>query len=162
MGSFQEELVLADWFYRKKRDLIDKRIKDRLHAEYREEASPVIDKAIAQLREYFEGERQEFDLPLGLVGSPFQVKVWNYLITIPFGTVVSYKKQSQDMDFVTGLRAIASANGANALSIIVPCHRVVGSDGALTGYAGGLRVKEKLLHREGVREESKQLNLFNS
>lgn len=101
-----------------------------------------------QLEEYFEGKRVEFDLPLDLQGTDFQKRVWNELLTIPYGKTVSYKELSIRLGDVRAIRAVAAANGANPVSIIVPCHRVIGSDGSLTGYAGGLWRKRWLLDFE--------------
>ncbi|MGF6147466.1 Methylated-DNA--protein-cysteine methyltransferase, constitutive [Kingella potus] len=101
-----------------------------------------------QLDGYFSGKRQNFDLPLDLVGTPFQKKVWHILQTIPYGETRSYKQQSEMSGNPKAVRAVAAANGANKISIIVPCHRVIGSDGSLTGYAGGLPRKQALLALE--------------
>ena len=106
--------------------------------------------AILQLEEYFAGERKEFSLPLLFAGSDFQQKVWNALLTIPFGTTISYGKMAADIAMPTAVRAVANANGANALSIFAPCHRVIGGDWSLTGYGGGLHVKKFLLELEVV------------
>jgi len=119
-------------------------------AKYVESGSPLIEKTIAQLSQYFNGERKEFDLPLLLVGSDFQKRVWNSLIEIPFGKTLSYAGLSGKLGDEKAIRAVAGANGDNAISIIVPCHRILGSDGSLTGYAGGLRTKQKLLQLENA------------
>jgi len=159
LGSFDNKLCLCDWSYRKMRDSIDSRIRTELNAEYIEGNSEIISKTKTQLSEYFEGERTEFDIPLLLVGSDFQKSVWNALLQIPFGTTVTYLELSKRIDNEKAIRAVASANGANALSIIIPCHRVIGSDGKLVGYAGGLDVKKKLLTLEKALNPS-QFCLF--
>ncbi len=112
---------------------------------------------VKQLQEYFDKERNEFDLSLNPQGTDFQKKVWNCLADIPFGKTITYKKQAQTMGNELVIRAMASANGKNPLSIVVPCHRVIGSDGSLTGYAGGLWRKKWLLEHEG---SIKQTSLF--
>ena len=109
---------------------------------------PILSKAVEQLGEYFDGRRQEFDLPLDANGSDFQQSAWAALRTIPYGTTVSYGEQAERMGDRRKARAVGAANGRNPVSIIVPCHRVVGSNGALTGFAGGLDTKEWLLGHE--------------
>ncbi len=110
-----------------------------------------------QLSEYFKGERREFDLPSDIEGTDFQKRVWKELEKIPYGKTITYKDLAIRLGDEKVIRAAASANGANPLSIIIPCHRVVGSDGSLIGYGGGLEIKEKLLALEGSREP----DLFN-
>jgi len=104
-----------------------------------------------QLKEYFNEERKVFDLPLETEGTEFQKKVWDELIKIPFGTTISYKELAVRLGDEKVIRAAASANGANPLPIVIPCHRVIGSDGSLVGYGGGIKIKEKLLTLEGIR-----------
>lgn len=105
--------------------------------------------AARQLCEYFAGERTRFDLPLDLRGTEFQKRVWESLATIPFGQTVSYAEQAERIGRPSAVRAVAAANGKNPVSIVLPCHRVIGSDGSLTGYAGGLDTKRWLLAHEG-------------
>ena len=111
-----------------------------------------------QLKEYFSGERKHFDLPLEIEGTEFQKRVWDELLKIPYGKTISYKQLAVRLGDEKVIRAAASANGANPLAVVVPCHRVIGSDGSLIGYGGGLEIKEKLLVLEG----SRQKDLFNS
>ena len=101
-----------------------------------------------QLTEYFNGLRKEFNLPLHTPGTEFQLKVWNELQKIPFGATRSYKSQALSLGQVSAVRAVANANGMNRISIIIPCHRVIGEDGSLTGYGGGLNRKKWLLDFE--------------
>ena len=150
IGSLNQQLCLCDWRYRKMRDSIDKRIQSGLQAVYEEGESDIVEETKVQLSQYFNGERQEFDLPILLVGSEFQKQVWNELLRIPFGETESYAGLSKKLGNIEVIRAVASANGANAISIIVPCHRILGSDGSLTGYAGGLETKKKLLLLENA------------
>jgi AraC family transcriptional regulator of adaptative response/methylated-DNA-[protein]-cysteine methyltransferase len=101
-----------------------------------------------QLAEYFKGKRRDFDIPLDLVGTEFQKKVWLSLLQVPYGHTISYAEQAKLIGRPAAVRAVANANGQNRVAIILPCHRVIGSDGTLTGYGGGLWRKEKLLELE--------------
>ena len=112
---------------------------------------------VSQLQEYFKGERNHFDLKLNPKGTDFQQRVWQELLNIPYGKTMSYMDLSKKLGDVKAIRAVASANGKNPLWIIVPCHRVIGTDGSLTGYAGGLWRKKWLLEHESP---SKQQSLF--
>ncbi len=112
---------------------------------------------VYQLNEYFEGKRQTFSLKLNPQGTDFQQKVWDALQTIPYGTTTTYLKLSQQLGDVKAIRAVANANGKNPLWIVIPCHRVIGSNGSLTGYAGGLHRKQWLLEHESPY---KQQTLF--
>ena len=109
---------------------------------------PVVASALTQLGEYLAGDRTSFDLPLDLQGTEFQVDAWNALAKIPFGSTVSYAQQAASIGRPKATRAIGSANGRNPVVIVLPCHRVVGADGSLTGFGGGLHVKSWLLDLE--------------
>lgn len=148
LGSMDQQLCLCDWLHRKMRSAIDERIQSGLHAAYVSGISEILEEAKEQLSRYFRRERRVFDLPLLMVGSDFQKRVWKALLQIPFGKTESYASLSRKLGNEEAIRAVAAANGANALSIFVPCHRIVGSDGSLTGYAGGLRTKRELLRME--------------
>ena len=113
-----------------------------------EGSNPVLDQAVAQLEEYFAGTRREFDLPLDPQGTPFQQSVWLVLRTIPYGRTISYGQQAGQLGDPNKARAVGAANGKNPLSIVVPCHRVIGAGGQLTGFAAGLDVKSWLLDHE--------------
>lgn len=117
---------------------------------WRRDATEVTDAAAKQLGAYFGGEIRSFDLPLDAAGTPFQQSVWRALCAIPFGETRSYRELAEAIGNPKAVRAVARANGANPLSIVVPCHRVIGADGTLTGYAGGLEMKARLLALEGV------------
>lgn len=117
----------------------------------------VLEDAVYQLREYFEGTRQKFQLTLNPEGTDFQKRVWNALAEIPFGTTLSYLELSKKLGDTKAIRAVAAANGKNPIWIVIPCHRVIGSDGTLTGYAGGLHRKQWLLDHESPY---KQASLF--
>lgn len=108
----------------------------------------VVTETARQLDEYFAGSRESFDLPLAPVGTPFQQRVWLALRRIPFGETRSYAALADDLGDRLAIRAVAAANGRNPISIVVPCHRVIGSDGSLTGYAGGVDRKRALLELE--------------
>ena len=149
-GSFGDKLCLCDWQVEKHRDHVVNRLRRMLDAEYTEGSSAVIDRAIAQLDEYFAGRRQVFDIPILFVGTDFQKKVWNALLTIPFGRTISYGEMARQIGMPKAVRAVANANGANSISIFAPCHRVIGSDHTLTGYGGGLAAKEYLLKLENA------------
>ena len=116
-----------------------------------------LEDCVIQLNEYFEGTRKHFDLKLNPQGTDFQKKVWKQLEQIPYGKTVSYLELSKHLGDVKAIRAVANANGKNPLWIIIPCHRVIGSDGSLTGYAGGLHRKKWLLEHESPY---KQQSLF--
>ncbi|GAA4068894.1 methylated-DNA--[protein]-cysteine S-methyltransferase [Flavobacterium cheonanense] len=107
-----------------------------------------LQEAVSQLQEYFEGKRKDFDFKLNPKGTDFQQKVWQELINIPYGKTMSYMDLSKKLGDVKAIRAVASANGKNPLWIVIPCHRVIGTDGSLTGYAGGLWRKKWLLEHE--------------
>ena len=113
---------------------------------------PILLETQKQLNEYFEGQRQVFDLPLDFEGTEFQQKVWQALLTIPFGETRSYKQIAEQIGNVKAVRAVGAANGKNPISIIAPCHRVVGANGKLVGFAGGLENKDVLLKLEHSSE----------
>ncbi|HHT17145.1 MAG TPA: methylated-DNA--[protein]-cysteine S-methyltransferase [Papillibacter sp.] len=111
-------------------------------------SSPLLKRAFAQLEEYFAGARQAFDLPLSPLGTPFQRAVWNALLDIPYGQTRSYKDIALAVGRPKGFRAVGMANNRNPISIFIPCHRVIGANGALVGYGGGLDKKQFLLNLE--------------
>jgi methylated-DNA-[protein]-cysteine S-methyltransferase len=111
-------------------------------------AHPLLASAKQQLQEYFTGERRTFELPLDLVGTPFQRRCWLALSSIPYGTTISYGEQARRLGHPRAARAVGAANAWNPISIVLPCHRIVGATGALTGYGGGLDAKRLLLEHE--------------
>ncbi|MCB0710801.1 MAG: methylated-DNA--[protein]-cysteine S-methyltransferase [Ignavibacteriae bacterium] len=115
-----------------------------------EGTNSIIEQTTLELTEYFAGQRQQFSLPLFTPGTPFQQSVWHALIEIPFGETRSYGWLAHKLGDPKSVRAVAHANGQNRIAIIIPCHRVIGADGSLTGYAGGLERKKKLLQLEGA------------
>lgn len=126
--------------------------------EWREDPAPFAEVA-RQLGEYFAGQRRDFALPLAPRGSAFQKEVWAYLTTIPYGQTRSYGEIAQHLQKPGASRAVGLANGSNPLPILLPCHRVIGADGSLTGFGGGMAAKEHLLRLEGVPVKA-QLSLF--
>ena len=114
---------------------------------------PLLAETGRQLEAYFSGERRDFDLPLRPSGTPFQLEVWRAVRDIPYGETVSYGELATRIGRPTAARAVGRANGQNPLAIVVPCHRVIGADGTLTGYAGGLQMKATLLAIESPRRE---------
>jgi methylated-DNA-[protein]-cysteine S-methyltransferase len=119
--------------------------------------SPLLKKCIKQLDEYFAGKRKTFDLPLSQEGTDFRQKVWNQLMTIPYGRTISYLELSKQIGNTKAIRAVGTANGSNKICIIVPCHRVIGSNGDLIGYGGDLWRKQWLLEHEGKYENGVQM-----
>lgn len=134
--------VLGAWFETQTTQPDDIGLKDDQH--------PVLVSTMKQLGEYFSGERTHFELPIAAKGTLFQQQVWGALMKIPYGETWSYQDIANEIDNPKAVRAVGLANGKNPISIIVPCHRVIGKNGKLTGYAGGIEIKEKLLQLEGV------------
>lgn len=120
---------------------------------------PVFDELRKQLREYTSGEREVFDLPIELTGTKFQIRVWEQIIAIPFGETITYTELANRIGDPQAVRAVGTAAGANPLCWAIPCHRVVGKDGALTGYAGGLVRKKALLDFEATRHAGREIVL---
>jgi len=149
LGSFEGKLCFLDFRYRKMRSRVDNRIKYGLKTEFIEREDDVIAETKRQLNEYLSGERKEFDIPLLMVGTDFQKSVWNALIKVPYGSTLSYLDLAKNINNEKAVRAVASANGANSIGVIIPCHRIIGSSGELVGYAGGLPAKKLLLKIEG-------------
>ena len=160
-GATDEGICLFDFEGRRMMDNIMKRLQTHTGESVEEGEHFHFKMLEKQIKEYFKGERMEFALPLHLVGTPFQKKVWEGLLTIPYGETRSYKQQSIFLGDVKAIRAVAGANGENGIAIIVPCHRVIGEDGSLTGYGGGLPKKKWLLeHEQKFSGKGSQLDLF--
>lgn len=160
LGDYNGKICLCDWYYRKMRQAIDDRIQEGLQAKFEDKQTDLIVEIKRQLEQYFQKERISFDIPLLFVGSIFQKDVWTALLNIPYGKTETYLGLSKKLNNTKAIRAVAAANGANAISIIVPCHRIVGSNGELVGYAGGVDVKQKLLRLENSSNYAEQLKLF--
>jgi methylated-DNA-[protein]-cysteine S-methyltransferase len=148
LGSYEGKLCLCDWVYEERRKVIDKRIQKIVGVHYTEDSSNTIENAITQLDEYFDQKRTMFDIPLLFAGTDFQKQVWEELLKIPYGSTASYAGLSHQLGNPKAIRAVAAANGANAISIFVPCHRIIGTNHKLIGYAGGLPAKKHLLDLE--------------
>lgn len=121
---------------------------DKSESSFSKNGSRILKKCLRQLDEYFEGNRKDFEFPFQQTGTGFQQNVWNELLNIPYGKTISYLQLSQRIGNVKAIRAVGTANGRNNLPIVVPCHRVIGSNGTLTGYGGGLWRKQWLLEHE--------------
>jgi methylated-DNA-[protein]-cysteine S-methyltransferase len=148
LGSFNEKLCLLDFKYRRMRTTVDNRIKKGLNAEFVEQDDKILKKIRVQLNEYLSGNRIEFDIPILMVGTEFQKNVWDALVKVPYGSTSTYLQLAKNINREKAVRAVANANGANSIGLIVPCHRIIGSNGKLVGYGGGLSIKKRLLKLE--------------
>ena len=148
LGSYEDRLCLCNWTEEQHPGRVDRRLQSEFDAAFEEGASEILDEAAFQLDQYFRRERKGFDIPLLFAGTDFQKTVWNKLLEIPYGHTVSYGEMAAAIGMPKSVRAVANANGANAISIFVPCHRVIGSDRSLTGYGGGIGAKRYLLELE--------------
>ncbi len=148
LGSYEGKLCLLDFRYRRMRTSVDNRIKKLLKADFIEREDEVIIETKKQLDEYLEGKRMEFEIPVLLLGTDFQKQVWNELLKVKYGETASYLDIAERIENPKAVRAVASANGANAIALIVPCHRVIETSGGLGGYGGGIAVKKRLLNLE--------------
>jgi len=153
LGSYDNKLCLLDFKHRKTRATIDKRLRKGLNAEFTEQNDAILVQTNQQLDEYLNGDRQAFDIPLRMVGTDFQKSVWHELLKVPYGKTSTYLQLAKDIQHKKAVRAVANANGANAMSVIIPCHRIIGSNGQLGGYAGGLAAKKELLNLECTIQE---------
>lgn len=147
-GASQKGLCLLDFKFRKSFPSILKRIHIYFGKHISNEESEIIQIAENEIDLYLQGKLKDFSVPLDIQGTPFQKKVWNALLKIKYGTTVSYQDIATEIGQPKAFRAVANANGQNGIAIIIPCHRVIGSDGTLTGYGGGLPLKRKLLRLE--------------
>jgi AraC family transcriptional regulator of adaptative response/methylated-DNA-[protein]-cysteine methyltransferase len=136
-------------------------IQNRLKKNIVEGDHPLFERVQDQVSLYMQGKLTHFDVPLLMPGTPFQQRVWQALLEIPYGQTISYLTLANRLGNALAIRAVAQANGYNRLAIVVPCHRVIGSDGELTGYGGGLTRKRFLLELEGYKQPGKQLMLFD-
>lgn len=148
LGSFDNKLCLLDFRYRNMRTIVDNRLQKGLGSKYIEKDNELLLKTRVQIDEYLSGTRKKFDLPVIMVGSDFQKLVWNGLNQVGYGKTSSYLDLAKSIGKEKAVRAVASANGANALALIIPCHRIIGSSGELVGYGGGLPAKRNLLELE--------------
>lgn len=148
LASSDGELCLCDWNGMPCAERNRRRLARYMNASFKTATTSVLEDTKRQLDEYFAGKRKSFDIQLRMVGTCFQQQVWNALTDIPYGTTKSYKDIAQSIGKPQAVRAVAGAVGANGISILIPCHRVIGSDNSLTGYAGGLEAKRELLRIE--------------
>jgi AraC family transcriptional regulator of adaptative response/methylated-DNA-[protein]-cysteine methyltransferase len=147
-GSVEEGICMCEFSDRNTLESELNALKKYLQQEIHEGENDHIKNLRRQIDEYFAGTRKLFDIPLVTPGTEFQKKVWNELLNIPYGATRTYQQQAAALSNPLAIRAMASANGMNRISIIIPCHRVIGSDGSLTGYGGGLHRKKWLLDHE--------------
>ncbi len=149
IGSSERGIVWIDWFddLENQLNVVKKCLKTE---DFVFEETAFFNQVKKELKAYFEGSLKEFKTPVELIGTAFQRKVWNALLTIPYGETTTYSDQAIKVGDLKAIRAVASANGANPISIIVPCHRIIGKDGSLTGYRGGLATKRFLLNHEAL------------
>jgi methylated-DNA-[protein]-cysteine S-methyltransferase len=148
LGSFEGRLCLLDYRYRRMRATVDNRIKKGIGVDFVEKKDDALSKVREQLDEYLNGDRTSFDIPVLMVGSDFQKSVWEALMKISYGKTASYLDIAKFINKEKAVRAVANANGANSINLIIPCHRIIGSNGELVGYGGGVPVKKRLLRLE--------------
>ena len=148
LASVGDDLCLCDWNEMPCAERNKLRVSQYMKAEFKIETTPILELAKKQLNEYFTGNRKTFDIPLHPVGTDFQKKVWRALKDIPYGHTASYKELAENINCSKGFRAVGNANNKNRYAIVVPCHRVIGSNGNLVGYAGGLDIKKFLIEHE--------------
>lgn len=147
-GATDAGICLFDFKYRKLLPAIQRRISVGLNDVFGDGEHPLLNDLRHELDEYFAGKRQQFSVPVYPIGSDFQKSVWESLLRIPYGRTVTYMHQAKVYGDEKAIRAVATANGMNGIAILIPCHRVIGADGSLTGYAGGLSAKRWLLAHE--------------
>ena len=148
LGSFGGRLCLLGFGDKETRRTVDDWIRKKLDARFVEKNDEILEKTRKQLDEYLNGNRKEFDIPLLMVGTDFQRRVWKALMRVPYGATSTYGQIAEDIASPRAVRAVGNANKTNPISIIVPCHRVIGSNGELIGYGGGLSLKKWLLRLE--------------
>ena len=153
LASSSGELCLCDWNGMPCAERNRRRLARYMNASFKTATTSVLEETKRQLDEYFAGKRKSFDIQLRMVGTCFQQQVWNALTDIPYGATKSYKDIAQSIGKPQAVRAVAGAVGANGISILIPCHRVIGSDNSLTGYAGGLEAKKELLRIEAQEDK---------
>ena len=158
LGSFNLQLCILDFRYRQGRTVVNDRIERGLSAKFIEVDNALLQKTRLQIDEYLSGERKCFSLPLLTVGTDFQKQVWKSLQEIPYGTTSTYLQLAESIDNRKAVRAVASANGANSIALIIPCHRVIKATGETGGYSGGIEVKKKLLELEKLSASNKRMN----
>ena len=151
LASVGDAICLCDWQGKPCAERNKRRLERLLGAEFTIDSSPVLEQTKRELDEYFAGKRKTFDIPLCPVGTDFQKQVWEALQEIPYGETRSYKEIALRVNNIKGVRAVAQAIGSNGIGILIPCHRVIGANRSLTGFAGGIEAKKWLLDRESRR-----------
>ena len=151
LGAYGNTLCLCDWTQSRHHPTLLRRLQNSLGNLTPSENNPIIRQAVTELNEYFGAVRREFTVQLLPIGSPFQKEIWLQLLNIKYGSTISYSHLANEIAHPGACRAVANAVGSNALSIFIPCHRVVGASGSLTGYAGGLDAKRQLLLLEAAK-----------
>ncbi len=150
LGSADDALCLCDWHEKPCAERNKQRLMRLLNAEFTTSSSAILNQTQKELDEYFASERKSFDIPLLPIGTDFQKQVWQALLEIPYGETRTYKEIALGVNNPKGIRAVAQAIGSNGISILIPCHRVIGSNHSLTGFAGGIEAKRLLL---GIESE---------
>lgn len=150
LGSFDERLCLLSFRYGKKSNAVFNRIKRGLKAEFVKRDDGILKETRREIDEYLAGNRKRFEIPLLMVGTNFQKSVWNALLKLPCGSRSTYLQLSKKIQHAKAVRAVAGAIGANPIVLLIPCHRIIGSDGKLVGYRGGLALKKRLLELEQI------------
>lgn len=153
IGSYQNTICLCDWNLSERRAKIDETLLRDFNAKYELKETTLISETKSQLDKYFAGKLQEFNIDMSIGGSIFQQLVWTELCNIKYGVTISYKDLAERLGRPTSVRAIANAIRLNPISILIPCHRIIGTDGSLTGYAGGLEAKEFLINLEAKTKD---------
>lgn len=150
LASIGNQLCLCDWNGMPCAERNMRRISRYINADFKKDSSPVLEQTMRQLDEYFAGNRKEFNIPLQPVGTEFQLRVWKALLSIPYGETKTYMEIADNIGNARGVRAVAQAIGANGIDILIPCHRVIGSNRSLTGFTGGVEKKKFLLELESI------------
>ena len=153
LASIGDALCLCDWQEKPCAERNKRRLERILNAEFTASSSAVLEQTKKELADFFAGERKSFDIPLCPIGTDFQKQVWQALLEIPYGETKSYKEIAQSVNNLKGVRAVAQAIGSNGISILIPCHRVIGTNHSLTGFAGGIEAKRLLLNIESKNTE---------
>ena len=160
VGASDKGVCLTEFIDRKNLQVSLERLITDHNAELVYGSNEILENLIKELTSYFEGELKNFTVPIDIKGSPFQLDVWNALLKIPYGETTSYQNIAKVINNPNAIRAVGKANGENYLAIVIPCHRVIGSDGSLIGYGGGLNKKEKLLQMEARNIQANNLSKF--
>ena len=160
VGASDKGVCLTEFIDRKNLQVSLERLITDHNAELVYGSNEILENLIKELTSYFEGELKNFTVPIDIKGSPFQLNVWNALLKIPYGETTTYQNIAKVINNPNAIRAVGKANGENYLAIVIPCHRVIGSDGSLIGYGGGLNKKEKLLQMEARNIQANNLSKF--